>query len=83
MRIALGQQVGQRRDRRERRKRCCVVQRFRGKRTPHFDTHMPELIGEACFPSCVDVIAGLQHGAETPRSASVNEAQMAAVSPRP
>jgi hypothetical protein len=44
---------------------------------------MPELIGEACFPSCVDVIAGLQHGAETPRSTSVNETQMAAVSPRP
>ena len=83
MRVALGQQAGQRRDRRERRKGGGIVERLGSKGAAHFDGHMPELIGKTRFPDCVDVIAGLQDRAEASRPASVDEAEVTAVGPRP
>ena len=65
MRIALRQQTGHRRYRRQAGQRERIAHRLCRIGPPQLDREMPELVGEPCFPGGVDVIADLQDGPET------------------
>ena len=79
MRIALGQQAGQRGDRGQGGKGGGIVHSLRRKALAQLDGEMAEVVGEPRLPAGVDVIADLQDGAQLARAPAVHEAQVAPV----
>ena len=82
MRIALGQQAGQRGHRGERGQRRGIVHGLGREALPQLDVVMAEVVGQPRLPGGVDVVAGLQHGPQLARAPAVHEPQVPAVRAR-
>ena len=76
MRVALGQQAGQRRHGGQRGQRGRVVHDVGGEALPQLDAEMAEIVGKPRLPGGIDVIADLQDGPQLARAPAVHQPEV-------